>query len=67
MHEPKLLNPDAAATWLSISRSALYPLLLSGEIESVKIGKSRRITIQALEAYVERLPRTTKPTTGGNN
>jgi excisionase family DNA binding protein len=50
-----LLYPEDAADWLSISRARLYQLLTAGEIESVKIGRSRRIPVQALERFVERL------------
>ena len=50
---PRLLLtvPDAAAA-LSISRSKLYELLAAGLVRSVRIDGSRRIPLQALEAYV---------------
>ncbi len=53
---PRLLLtvPDAAAA-LSISRSKLYELLAAGLVRSVRIDGSRRIPLQALEAYVESL------------
>ena len=50
-----LLNPETAAKELSISRTALYELMARQQIESIKIGRSRRITRQALDAYVARL------------
>ena len=50
-----LLTPDEAALRLSMSRSAFYQLLLSGRIASVKIGRSRRIPVAALDAFIERL------------
>ena len=50
-----LLNPEAAAKELSISRTALYELMARSQIESIKIGRSRRIPRQALDAYVARL------------
>ncbi len=52
-----LLTPAEAARRLSLARSTLYPLLLAGEIASVKIGRSRRIPVDALRDYVERLRR----------
>jgi excisionase family DNA binding protein len=53
---PRLLLtvPDAAAA-LSISRSKLYELLTAGLVPSVRIDGSRRIPLQALEAYVASL------------
>lgn len=50
-----LLTPEAAAYQLSISRTALFSLLKAGELESVKIGASRRIPREALARYVEQL------------
>ncbi len=52
---PLLLTIPAAARALSIGRSMLYELLARGEIETVRIGRARRIPMQSLEAYVERL------------
>ena len=50
---PRLLLtvPEAAAA-LSISRSKLYELLTAGLVRSVRIDGSRRVPLQALEAYV---------------
>jgi excisionase family DNA binding protein len=50
-----LLKPEAAAQSLNIGRSKIYQLMEAGEIESVKIGRSRRISVKALEAFTERL------------
>lgn len=53
---PVLLHRiEDAARILGIGRSNLYKLMDSGEVESIKIGKSRRITQAALERYVARL------------
>lgn len=49
-----LLTPEDAAEMLSISRSKLYELLAAGEVESVRIGGSRRIPVDALEDFVDR-------------
>lgn len=48
-----LLTPEEAAKVLSISRSKLYELLATNELESVRIGASRRIPVQALDRFVE--------------
>ena len=50
-----LLTPAEAAQALGISRSKLYELLRAGTLESVRIDRLRRIPIQALHEYVERL------------
>jgi excisionase family DNA binding protein len=48
----KLLTVVEAARVLGISRSKLYELLADGEIPSVRIGRSRRITMSALEEFI---------------
>ena len=49
-----LLTPEEAARRLSLARSTLYELVLTGEIESFKIGRSRRIPADALTDFIER-------------
>lgn len=55
MTERLLLKPEEAAEVLGIGRSKLYELLAGGEIESVRIGSSRRVPMKGLHDYVERL------------
>ncbi len=50
-----LLKVEAAAARLGVGRSTLYETIRRGEIESVLIGRSRRIPAAAVEAYVARL------------
>ena len=52
-----LLTVSAAAQRLSLARSTVYELVLTGEIESIKIGRSRRVLASALTEYVDRLRR----------
>lgn len=52
-----LLTVEAAAEQLSFSRTRMYQLLKDGEIESVKVGRLRRIPAEALTVYVRRLHR----------
>ena len=52
---PLLLTPKAAAKRLSLAESTLYQLLTSGQLESITIGRARRIPMDALTAYVARL------------
>jgi len=49
---PLLYRPEEAAEVLSLSRTTVYELMSSGTIASVKIGRSRRISHEALEQYV---------------
>ncbi len=55
MSDQLLLTIVEAANQLSMGRTSLYALVMRGDIESVTIGRSRRITRQALDAYVARL------------
>jgi excisionase family DNA binding protein len=50
-----LLTLEEAAQALGISRSKLYELLRAGAIECVRIDRLRRIPLQALHQFVERL------------
>jgi excisionase family DNA binding protein len=51
---PLLLSPEASAQLLGISRSAIYRLMKCGDIESLKIGRSRRISSESLRGFVVR-------------
>ena len=50
-----LLTVEAAAGRLSIGRTTMYALIKSGAVESVLIGRLRRIPVDALAHYLERL------------
>jgi excisionase family DNA binding protein len=50
-----LLSPTEAAELLGVGRSTVYELLNAGDVESVRIGRSRRIPYAAVVAYVARL------------
>ena len=50
-----LLTPEEAARVIGLGRSKLYELLAAGQIESVHIGRCRRVPAAALIEYVERL------------
>lgn len=54
-HPRLLLTPEQAAHALSIGRTTVYELMLSGALASVKIGASRRVPIQAVQDYVATL------------
>ena len=50
-----LLTVRDAATRLSCGRSLVYQLIADGELEAVKLGRLRRVPVDALESLVERL------------
>lgn len=52
---PVLVTVEEAARRLSIGRTAAYMLVLKGELQSVKIGRTRRVVVSSLEAYIQRL------------
>jgi excisionase family DNA binding protein len=49
-----LLRPEEVARMLRVSRSAVYALLASGELQSFTIGRRRRIPRSELDKYVAR-------------
>lgn len=50
--ERLLVRPTEAAELLGVSRSKIYELLASGELPSVKIGKSIRVPVEELRQWV---------------
>lgn len=59
--DPLLLTPKEASRRLSLAESTVHQLLTRGEIESVTIGRARRIPMDALTAYVARLREEQRP------
>lgn len=53
--EKLLLTIDEAAELVGLGRSKLYELVRTGQIDSVKIGRARRVHIAAVRAFVDRL------------
>ena len=51
---PKLaLSPQEFASSVGIGLSRTYELLASGELESIKIGKLRRIPMASAERFIQ--------------
>jgi len=50
-----LLTPEETAETLGVGRPKVYELLRSGRLRSVKIGKSRRVPMDAVEAFIAEL------------
>jgi excisionase family DNA binding protein len=46
---------EEAAEWLGLSRTKAYELVYQQKLPSVTIGRSRRVPLAALEAFVEQL------------
>jgi len=47
-----VLTIEEAARRLGIGRTLMYSLVMSGEVESVRIGRLRRIPLECLSEYV---------------
>ncbi|MEU8386216.1 helix-turn-helix domain-containing protein [Streptosporangium sp. NPDC048865] len=47
-----LVSAGEASEMLGIGKTKIYELMASGELRSVKIGRSRRTPVEALTAFV---------------
>lgn len=47
-----LLTADEAAEALSLSRSSIYVELAAGRLESISVGRARRIPVDAIEVWL---------------
>ena len=50
-----VLTIEEAAERLGIGRTLMYSLVASGEVESVQIGRLRRVPTDALDDFLSRL------------
>jgi len=50
-----LFKPEAAAAMLGIGRSKMWELISAGAVDTVRIGRSRRVPHDALRRYVDGL------------
>ncbi|GAA4130723.1 hypothetical protein GCM10022416_08830 [Actinomadura keratinilytica] len=53
--EPKLLTVPEVMSALRLSRFKVYDLIRSGELESITIGRARRVPADALDAFIAQL------------
>lgn len=51
----KLYRVEEVAEVLNVGRTKVFDLIRSGQLASVKVGGSRRITEQAMDDYIVRL------------
>jgi len=50
-----LVSVEEAAAMLSIGRTSVYMLVRHNELQSTKIGRTRRVLVSSLHDYVSRL------------
>ena len=50
-----LVTVEEMATMLSIGRTVAWELVRKHKIKSVKIGRTRRVPIAAIQEYIEQL------------
>ncbi|MFF2301957.1 helix-turn-helix domain-containing protein [Streptomyces sp. NPDC058128] len=50
-----LFTVEVAAEYLSFGRSTVYELMAAGDLPYVKVGRSRRIRLVELDAFVAQL------------
>jgi excisionase family DNA binding protein len=54
-HRPLVLTVEEAAHRLGVGRTVMYALVSSGAVESVRIGRLRRVPVDALTSFLEEL------------
>jgi excisionase family DNA binding protein len=47
-----LLRPEEAAHAIGLSRARFYQLMATGQIRSIKVGRSRRVPVAELSRWV---------------
>ena len=57
----ELLRVEEAAARLAIGRTHMFALLRDEVIESVKVGRLRRVPADAITSYINRLAVTQRP------
>jgi excisionase family DNA binding protein len=50
-----LVTPEEAGRRLSVGRTTIYELMSRGELQSVNIGRSRRVAVSSLSSFVSKL------------
>ncbi|MBW3659612.1 MAG: helix-turn-helix domain-containing protein [Actinobacteria bacterium] len=65
MTRTRLITVVEAAEMIGLSRSKVYELLADGHLPSIRIGRTRRIDVTDLDAFIERhrVPATPASTT----
>ena len=50
-----LFSVSEAAGMMGLGRSLVYQLVMRGDLDSIKLGRARRIPAKALSEYIQRL------------
>lgn len=50
-----LMTVEEAAKALSVGRTQMFKLIADGSIQSVQIGRSRRVSVDAIREYARKL------------
>lgn len=53
--DPLLLTVSQIAECLAVGETTVNKLIYSGELESVKVGRCRRVTKDALQRYIGKI------------
>ena len=53
---PILFTPIEVAKMMGVSRSQVYILMNQGKLASVNIGRSRRVTRNQMQDFIDALP-----------
>ena len=64
MAEKLLLTPEEAFEKLSVGRAKGFQMLGSGELPSIKIGRLRRVSVEALRIWVQQQTEAASTPTG---
>jgi excisionase family DNA binding protein len=56
-----LLTVEEAAELLNVGRTTMYALIKTGEVESVPVGRLRRVPAECVAEYVQRLRAANRP------
>lgn len=56
-----MLTVEDAAAWLEVSRTTMYALIKTGQVQSERIGRLRRVPLAALEVFITQQPTTREP------
>lgn len=56
MEERIAVDVETAAQMLGISRAALYPLVMSGDVPSFKVGRRRLVPVEPLRHWAAGQP-----------
>ena len=52
--EPLVVSPRRARSMLDCGNTRLYELIAAHELETFRDGKSRKITVKSIKAYIAR-------------